>query len=364
MYMLLMIYAIFNINDVSWGTREGPKSAEDIAKEAEEKKKKKPEGIFGFVQSQLDSTLNSSLSCICCGNEDRTEEKIERIEKSLVTTEKTLKNLENSLNQIKGGLSIGGLENIPEEKVENTAEKNQELKADNQTEQINLAKTKEPKKSVVGLFKSRAKEILVEKVQLGYWKEEKERKENEKVIENWENHLDKKEQVFWKDLIEKFLFVEKFDEKKRDKEVQGLLELKNNTAGGFVLVNVMWISAFYMLQAHTYELGIKWPIGEKLLSISFDTNDPLNSDQIILDYMYLKVDVLGMLFAIGFIGLMLLQFITMILHRLLTLEHIVSDTPLLRPIGQGLKQDLAKSTSKIKMNGSKFVNEDKSFTKV
>ena len=34
-YLLLVIYALFNMNDVSWGTREVPKSAADLAAEAE-----------------------------------------------------------------------------------------------------------------------------------------------------------------------------------------------------------------------------------------------------------------------------------------------------------------------------------------
>merc|ERR1719147_44911 len=96
--MLLMIYAIFNINDVSWGTREGPKSAEDLAKEAE--------GVLGFVQSQLDSAMNGSLSCICCGNEDKSEEKIEKIEQKLVLTEKSLTNIENTLDLIRKEMKI------------------------------------------------------------------------------------------------------------------------------------------------------------------------------------------------------------------------------------------------------------------
>merc|ERR1712142_1316821 len=339
-----MIYAIFNINDVSWGTREGPKSAEDLAKEAEEKKRKKPEGVLGFVQSQLDSAMNGSLSCICCGNEDKSEEKIEKIEQKLVLTEKSLTNIENTLNLIRKEMKIDVYDSTSEES--HITDKNNESNDENKTKpETNLPRG--PKKSVAGLLKNKVKEMIVEKVNLDYWKEQKEKIENEKVIESWQNHLDKKEQVFWEDLIEKYLFVEKFDAKKRDAEVNGLRELKNNVAGGFVLVNVMWISAFYMLQAHTYELGIRWPLAVKLLSITWDTSDQLSSDQIILEKVYLRVDVLGMLFAIGFIGLMLLQFVTMIMHRLLTLEHIISSTPLFGQIAQDFKQELANSRLKM-----------------
>ena len=44
MYLLLMIYSIFNLNNVSWGTREVPKSAADI--EAEKEKSIQVRAIF------------------------------------------------------------------------------------------------------------------------------------------------------------------------------------------------------------------------------------------------------------------------------------------------------------------------------
>ena len=37
MYLLLMIYSLFNLNDVSWGTREVPKKANEIEAEQEAK---------------------------------------------------------------------------------------------------------------------------------------------------------------------------------------------------------------------------------------------------------------------------------------------------------------------------------------
>ena len=138
-------------------------------------------------------------------------------------------------------------------------------------------------------------------------------------------------------------FPEKFDKDKRNEEIQGLLELKNSVAVGFILINVMWISAFYMLQAHTMQLGIKWPLAAKLVNITYNTADVR---QIILHYTYLKVDVLGMFFAVGFIGLMLLQFGTMIIHRLITLEHIVATTPVLESLDECLKKVRKRKLSK------------------
>ena len=47
MYLLLMIYSLFNMNNVSWGTREAPKTEEEKAAENAQKAeaaKKKVEG--------------------------------------------------------------------------------------------------------------------------------------------------------------------------------------------------------------------------------------------------------------------------------------------------------------------------------
>jgi len=59
MYLFLVIYSVFNLNVVSWGTREVPKKKtpeelEAEQKQAEEEAKKTPKkrGIFGWFQSE------------------------------------------------------------------------------------------------------------------------------------------------------------------------------------------------------------------------------------------------------------------------------------------------------------------------
>ena len=52
----------------------------------------------------------------------------------------------------------------------------------------------------------------------------------------------------------------------------------------FVLLNVMWVTAIYMLQAKKDVLGLKWPLGAKGPSITFDTSDVEKSNMMILEY--------------------------------------------------------------------------------
>ena len=45
---------------------------------------------------------------------------------------------------------------------------------------------------------------------------------------------------------------------------QGLYELKNKYASGFIMINAMWVAAIFMLQKHQDQLNVRWPLGEKV----------------------------------------------------------------------------------------------------
>ena len=45
---------------------------------------------------------------------------------------------------------------------------------------------------------------------------------------------------------------------------QGLYELKNKYAGGFIMINAMWVAAIFMLQKHQDQLNMPWPLGVKV----------------------------------------------------------------------------------------------------
>ena len=120
------------------------------------------------------------------------------------------------------------------------------------------------------------------------------------------------------------------DENKEEKKKisEGLKELKNGVSLSFMLLNVMWVTAIYMLQAKKDVLGLKWPLGAKGPSITFDTSDVEKSNMMILEYEYLELEPVGMVFMIAFIFIMFIQLVGMVLHRLMTLGHIVASTHL------------------------------------
>ena len=95
-------------------------------KKKNKKKNRTPDGILGFAQSQLDSTLNVLSCCMCCGNGDKSEENMEKIE--------------TSWNQIKRYLNIDGAEHMPEQIDEGTTEEIINVKTDNPTNLSNIPK--------------------------------------------------------------------------------------------------------------------------------------------------------------------------------------------------------------------------------
>merc|ERR1711981_324134 len=96
------------MNNVSWGTREVPKTEEQKAAEAQAQtekevkvaEKKGHNGLLGYFQSLADSkkkgnmefSLGNIFSCLCCTAEDQTDnkkelmlmaDKLDKIEKAL-----------------------------------------------------------------------------------------------------------------------------------------------------------------------------------------------------------------------------------------------------------------------------------------
>lgn len=100
--MLLVIYSLFNLNDVSWGTRENPQPATAAAEVA-----KKPEGhlqkLLAFLGSNpkdeegsIDFSIANCFRCMLCTQPKTNSEQIQllQISEQLSDLDAKLKNLE------------------------------------------------------------------------------------------------------------------------------------------------------------------------------------------------------------------------------------------------------------------------------
>ena len=316
MYLLLMIYSLFNMNNVSWGTREVPKTEEQKAAEAQAlaqkevkvAEKKGHNGLLGYFQSLADTkkkgnmefSLGNIFSCLCCTAEDQTDNK------------KELMLMADKLDKIEKALKINSNDKEPA-----------------------IQPVPVPKPTVPDTMKEPIK-VAVEKpkrVRIGgagepYWMEKNEEnlRKCEILAKAKQINLQPDEADFWKDMIAKYLkpLDEDKDQKKRVEE--GLRELKNAVSMGFVLINVLWVTAIFMLQTNTEVLGMKWPIGGKGPEISFDTSNPEEANLVYLQYEYLRLEPVGVVFVCAFIFIIALQLLGMFSHRILTLGHIISST--------------------------------------
>ncbi len=122
MYLLLVIYSIFNLHVVSWGTREVPKKKtkaelEEEKKKEEElkkaaKKKKKDGGILDFLYKQsggpqerggLEFSLANLFKIMCFTHEEPDDPK-----KQLIKLAASMDEVSNRLSKIEHNVGISG----------------------------------------------------------------------------------------------------------------------------------------------------------------------------------------------------------------------------------------------------------------
>ena len=96
MYLLLTIYAFFNMDDSSWGTRETTKTDEQKVTEESGGMKKQQEkvksGVFGFLKRVSDGHIKMPRIYRSDGEDKKMEEiikKLDRLEKTLINNNKS-----------------------------------------------------------------------------------------------------------------------------------------------------------------------------------------------------------------------------------------------------------------------------------
>ena len=349
MYMLLTIYAFFNMDDVSWGTRETPKTAaekraEEAAAKNEPKEKKK--GIRGLVERM--SSGNFKISKMFQRDADKMQslsEKLDRLSDKLDKMEKS-----NAENNDRQRVDINGLileskntqtlkmdsEDLKESKTWSDGLKSVEIqysvedtrrriKTDDEKDQIK-------KKFSAIAMKGRAISAFEETKSKHFWFEgstEEINSVNKKrcsILHDAKvEHLDKVEEHFWTNLIEQYLYPLDANKDKQKKEKEMLKAFKNQISLGFILINAILVTVIFMLQLNIDLLGMKWPLEKKGPILTFDTEDVEHSNQVTLTYDYLKLDPIGLLFILLLMGTITLLTIGMFFHRVVTLEQIVAD---------------------------------------
>lgn len=320
MYLLLMIYSIFNLNNVSWGTREVPKSAADVAAEQEHNLNEaktqaaaKENGLLGYFQSLNDTkkkgTIEFSFGNICSWflftNDDDKD------------TKRELMMIADKLDRVEKALNI---KDMPKKDLTKEAEK--PSKPDNPA----------PAVKRVQIFEERKPER--NEMVNPYWLENN-KENNEKcplLMKAKKQVINPVELSFWNSFIEQYLKPLNEDKEEKKRISEGLKDLRNQMVMSFLILNSIWVVTIFLLQQNKDTLFIKWPWGAKDLMIEFDRELSSSSasrvSEIEIKQTYLELEPLGVVFMAFFAVVMLIQVIGMILHRIMTLGHIVSSTKL------------------------------------
>ncbi|XP_063241844.1 chitin synthase chs-2-like [Bacillus rossius redtenbacheri] len=316
MYMLLIIFALFNMNNITWGTRDSPTAAQPgkTKKQLEEEKKaqeelmknKKKNPVLGFLQrdgqdSAEDGSIEFSVAglfrCMCCTRPKAADDQqqLQRIAESLDGLGKKLDSLERRMNPApipprhRNSININGqireLNDDPEDHEASDSESFDGLSAVKREDHINP-----------------------------YWISALDVKGNV-------HFLSDVEQIFWNELIDKYLFPLDENKEEKAKTEKALKELRNKCVFAFLMLNALFVLVIFLLQLNQDTIHLHWPLGVTN-TISF--NSTANEVQIVKTY--LTLEPIGILFVAFFAVVLVVQFVGMLMHRFSTLSHLLAST--------------------------------------
>ncbi|XP_073941851.1 chitin synthase chs-2-like [Choristoneura fumiferana] len=307
MYMLLIIYSLCNLNNVSWGTREvaqkkTKKEIEQENKEAEEAKKKmdtqtvrKMFGSSDETSGTMEMSVAGLFKCMCCTNPKDHKEDLH-----LLQIAHSLEKLEKRLD------SLGAHTEAPEPAP---PRRRSSLRL---RETLSLL----PEYAESDLSTDIPKEERDDLIN-PYWIEDPDVKKGEV------DFLTTAEIQFWKDLIDTYLRPIDEDREEQERIKRDLKDLRDKMVFAFVMLNALFVLVIFLLQLNQDQLHFQWPFGQQI-GISYDED----SNTITINRDYLMLEPIGSLFLIFFGSVMLVQFTGMLFHRMGTLTHLLSTVKL------------------------------------
>lgn len=287
MYLLLLIYSLFNMNDVSWGTRENPQPA--AAKKAETSKKKQTrfQKLFNFLkpnneeEGALDISISGFFRCMMCTRPKPSAEQAQlmHVADQLSELNTKLRALELKLSGDIVVMMPDGKLGKPEEKPEDEEEKKTEFLPS-----------------------------WLDDPSLEYCKVDS---------------LSKAEINFWTSLIDKYLKPLDMSSGAKEKVSKELRGLRDVAVFAFVMINALFVLIVFLLQIKKSYLHIRWPFNA-VNTIAF--ND--KTMEITIYQEHLELEPIGSLFVLFFGTILGIQFCAMLVHRFGTISQILASTSL------------------------------------
>ncbi|GLD59450.1 chitin synthase chs-1-like protein, partial [Lates japonicus] len=335
-YLLLTIYSMVNMNNVSWGTRETKPAAGAATPAANTPQTTKQKGRFYFCATQCNTRpvllfVLTELGMIFTLAAKRTFQRLFSWVKCCKKSNRRSEESQLSVNQ----------ENMipepaqPEPQPQNTI-----------VEDIGIPEEEQRQAPPVFDCPSQC------------WVTQLQESSNDMRLQ--EDSLDQEEQEFWMELQEKYLKPLSDDKERQKKIASDLRELRNKINFAFFILNALWLVATFTLQVFNAVLSITIP--------KFNHSLVQTGDKI-------QIDPIALMFIAGFALSVIIQFLAMLYHRVYTLIHYVAflDTEPREQkhekqdsYQQGKKVDSVSSTASISsastQEDSEFDSEDEYYS--
>ena len=283
-YLVLVIYSMCNLFNVSWGTREAPKrKTQAELQQVKAEKEKKKDGFFArlFLRSSYLKEVKELLQSVG-RREDISSES--RIVESLKELNRNFVFYATHGNEPQLAIDPQEIAVDVEETVADEAQED-EMHQTPAPESTDAAKSESPQPP--------PERPAVVAPPSDEWLHDRDLGNGPLLMVNAD------ENVFWNIFIDKYLKPLEKDEQKEIEIKAGLFDLRDNYVFMFVMSNLLWIALNYMFQE------------KKPVSIPFLGQD---------------VELLGLLFVFFFLIILLIQFGGMLVHRWGTLQHMISVT--------------------------------------
>lgn len=321
MYLLLILYSIINLNNVTWGTREvqtkrTKKEMEEERQALEEQKKKSLLSFLDMSPNGKDEegsivlSLANLFKCMFCTYPKPSDEKIH-----LIKIEEHLSQLAQKMNHIESVLAPSGLSKRKGSSIGKAARFSDNLSTVTENEEDeefgSMASEVNDDQSEGGL------KIDRDDLQNPFWIEDKMLKNGDVA------YLHPQEIHFWKELIEKYLYPIDSNKEHQAKIALELKELRNRSVFSFFMLNSLFVLVVFLLQLNKDILHIDWPWGVRE-NITFipETNE------IRIDKEFLEMEPIGLVFVVFFGLILIIQIVGMLFHRFGTLSHILASVEL------------------------------------
>jgi chitin synthase len=291
-FILLNIYAVINLNNVSWGTRE-TKPSNSLNEERSNLNKSKNKNHFAkYFKSLFKSN----------------------IEKESVNSNQDIiiQNINDYLENIEQKLRV--LTNAIDSTTKNEKKENMQIVV----ERVDKASSTENEYDTLTDYLPPIKSWI-----------------DDDCLNNFKlDHLNKNESEFFQNLIQRYLYPIVESQAKKEQVIDDLKSLRNNCCFSFLMFNAFWIVLIFTLQL------LKDKLRDKIyIRISLDNKN---------ENMHEPV---GFIYVMIFVIVMFIQFFAMLWHRSITFIQLIRKTNLTNIVNKAkLLAPKRKKINKISKN--------------